>query len=194
MDREIEIVIEDLKRLIRSKGYIYTLCMIIFEDFHINPEKMQEINFRKRLNTKETSLLLGFLIQCQINFTPPDSWQDLMQMKQKTYELMEELHQAFTIPFMEKLQRGLEKEQEKKDFRKVRISEYPDGNSEGIRTLNRNIRTSYRINFYKTLFLINNYHLVHIKLKDLKEFNLKALLFFPIRLLYTHSDCSATPF
>ena len=30
----------------------------------------------------------------------------------------------------------------------VRIPEYPDGNSEGIRTLNRNIRTSYRINFY----------------------------------------------
>jgi len=69
----------------------------------------------------------------------------------------------------------------------VAYSEYPDGNSEGI-------RTSYRINFYKTLFLINNYHLVHIKLKDLKEFNLKALLFFPIRLLYTHSDCSAIPF
>ena len=62
--------------------------------------------------------MLGFLIQCQINFTSPDSWQDLMQMKQKTYELMEELHQAFTMPFVEKLQRSLEKEQEKKDFRK----------------------------------------------------------------------------
>jgi len=37
------------------------------------------------------------------------------------------------------------------------------------------------IQFLLTLFLINNYHLVHIKLKDLKEFNLKALLFFPIR-------------
>ena len=31
---------------------------------------------------------------------------------------------------------------------KLRIPEYPDGNSEGIRTLNRNIRTSYRFNFY----------------------------------------------
>ena len=118
MVRKTEIIIKDLKSLISSKGYIYALCMIILEDFHINPEKMQEINFRKRLNTKETSLLLGFLIQCQINFTPPDLWQDLMQMKQKTYELMEELHQAFTIPFVEKLQRSLEKEQEKKDIRK----------------------------------------------------------------------------
>lgn len=118
MVRKTEIIIKDLKSLISSKGYIYTLCMIIFEDFHINPEKMQEINLIKRLNHKEVSLLLGFLIQCQIYFTSPDSWQDLMQMKQKTYELMEELHQAFTMPFVEKLQRSLEKEQEKKDFRK----------------------------------------------------------------------------
>ena len=32
--------------------------------------------------------------------------------------------------------------------------------------------------FLLTLFLINNYHLVHIKLKDLKEFDLKAILLF----------------
>ena len=118
MVRKTEIVIKDLKSLISSKGYIYALCMIIFEDFHINPEKIQELNLIKRLSHKEVSLLLGFLIQSQINFAPPDSWQDLIQMKQKTYELMEELHQAFTIPFVEKLQRSLEKEQEKKDFRK----------------------------------------------------------------------------
>lgn len=116
--RKIEIIIKDLKNLISSKGYIYALCMILFEDFHINPEKIQEINLRKRLSLKEASLLLGFLIQNQINFTPPDSWQDLIQMKQKTYELMEELHQSFMIPFVEKLQKSLEKGHEKKDFRK----------------------------------------------------------------------------
>ncbi len=118
MVRKTEIVIKDLKSLISSKGYIYALCMIIFEDFHIDPEKIQEINLIKRLNTKEASLLLGFLIQNQITFTPPDLWQDLIQMKQKTYELMEELHQSFMISFAEKLQKSLKKEFEKKDFRK----------------------------------------------------------------------------
>jgi hypothetical protein len=116
--RKTEIVIKDLKSLISSKSYIYALCMIIFEDFHINPEKIQELNLIKRLSHKEVSLLLGFLIQSQINFTPPDSWQDLIQMKQKTYELMEELHQSFMIPFVEKIQKNLEKKHEKKDFRK----------------------------------------------------------------------------
>jgi len=33
-------------------------------------------------------------------------------------------------------------------YESMRIPEYPDGNSEGIRTLNRNIRTPYRFNFY----------------------------------------------
>ena len=37
------------------------------------------------------------------------------------------------------------------------------------------------IQFLLTLFLINNYHLVYIKLKDLKEFNLKSFTIFPIR-------------
>lgn len=116
--RKTEIVIKNLKNLISSKGYIYALCMIIFEDFHINPEKIQELNLIKRLSHKEVSLLLGFLIQSQINFAPPDSWQDLMQMKQKTYKLMEELQQSFMITFREKLQRSLKKEHKKEDLRK----------------------------------------------------------------------------
>jgi len=116
--RKTKIVIKDLKSLISSKGYIYALCMIIFEDFHINPEKIHEINLIKRLSHKEVSLLFGFLVQSQINFALPDSWQDLIQMKQKTYELMEALHQSFMIPFVEKMQKNLEKKHEKKDFRK----------------------------------------------------------------------------
>jgi hypothetical protein len=116
--RKTEIVIKNLKNLISSKGYIYALCMILFEDFHINPEKIQEINLIKRLTPKEASLLIGFLIQSQINFVSPDSWKDLIQMKLKTYKLMEELHQSFMIPFGEKLQRYVEKEHEKEDLRK----------------------------------------------------------------------------
>ena len=85
--RKTELVINDIKALIKTKGYIYALCMILFEDFHINPEKLQELNHRKRLSTKEASLLLGFLIQSEIDFLLPDTPQDLIQLKQKTYEL-----------------------------------------------------------------------------------------------------------
>ena len=116
--RNTETVIKDVKNLINSKGYIYALCMILFEDFHIDPEKIQEIDYRERISTKEASLLLGFLIQNEINFTAPDSWQDLIKMKHKTYELMEELQKSFMIPFFGKLQGSLEKEHKKENFRK----------------------------------------------------------------------------
>ncbi|MCK5039582.1 MAG: SEC-C domain-containing protein [Candidatus Aenigmarchaeota archaeon] len=115
--RKREVIIKDIKNLINTKGYIYALCMILFEDFYINPEKLQEINYGKRLGTKEASLLLGFLIQKEIDFSTPDTPQDLIQLKQKTYELMEELHYSFMIPFLEKLEKSFQKEHKKENLR-----------------------------------------------------------------------------
>ncbi len=108
--RTTEIIIEEIKELIVSKGYIYALCMIIFDDFHVNPEKMQDINYRERLSNKEASLLLGFLIQNLIDFNVPESPQDLIQMKQRTYELLEELHESISAPFFAKLKNNIEAE------------------------------------------------------------------------------------
>ncbi|MBA4336978.1 hypothetical protein C0416_04385 [bacterium] len=110
-------IIEELKTLINRKGYIYALCMILIEDFQVDPEKMHEMDIMKRLNVKEASLLLGFLIQNKIDFTTPKSWQELMEMKRKTYELMEKLHKSFMTPFLEKLKKNLEVEHDKKNYR-----------------------------------------------------------------------------
>ena len=115
--RETETVIKDLKDLINSKGYIYALCMILFEDFHINPEKLHEIDHRKSLSTNESSLLLGFLIQDVIDFSTPETPQDLIQLKQKTYELMEELHESFMITFLDKLKNSTDKTHDRRNIR-----------------------------------------------------------------------------
>jgi len=53
MMRDTELVISDIKSLINTKGYIYALCMIIFEDFHMALEQLHEINYRERLKTKK---------------------------------------------------------------------------------------------------------------------------------------------
>ncbi len=118
-----EIVIKDLKKLIRSKGYIYALCMILFEDFHINPETIHEIDHTKRLSIKEVSLLLGFLIQNEISFATPDSLNDLIHLKRNTYDLMENLQLSYQVSFNETLQNSPKKEhhienyrEEKKEF------------------------------------------------------------------------------
>lgn len=116
--RNIESVIQDIRMLVSTKGYIYALCMILFEDFHINLEKAHEIDYRKRLSTKEASLLLGFLIQNEIDFLTPNTPEDLIQLKNKTYELMEELHHSFNIPFIEIIHKSIEEKHEIQDFRK----------------------------------------------------------------------------
>ena len=118
MMRKTELVIKDIKELTSRKGYIYALCMIFFEDFHIEPEKLHELDNISRLSIKEASLLLGFLIQNKINFSIPDTPQYLMKLKQKTYKLMEELHNSFMIPFYEKLQESIKKEHKIEDYRK----------------------------------------------------------------------------
>ena len=126
--RKAEQVINDIKNLIYTKGYIYALCMILFEDFHIDPEKMHEMYNRQRLSVKEASLLLGFLIQKKINFSTPDSPQDLINMKQKTYELMGELHTSFMIPFFEKLEKSCKDGHKEENFRRDQKDFFGKGN------------------------------------------------------------------
>jgi hypothetical protein len=116
--RKTEEIIKEIKSLVHSKGYIYALSMILFEDFHINPEKMHEIDPSKRLSTNEASMLLGFLIQDVIDFSTPEIPQDLIHLKQKTYELMEELHESFLIIFFEKLKKTSGKTHDIKNYRK----------------------------------------------------------------------------
>lgn len=116
--KNTEVVITELKELIQTKGYIYALCMIIFDDFHINLEKLQEVDYRSRISTKEASLLLGFLIQNKIDFSTPDDPLILSQLKEKTYSLLEELHHSFMSPFFDKLNLMVENENDKLDFRK----------------------------------------------------------------------------
>lgn len=116
--RPAEQVIGDIKNLIYTKGYIYALCMIFFEDFHIDPEKLHEMDNHLRLSVKEASLLLGFLVQKKIDFATPDSPFDLINMKQKTYELMEDLHTSFMIPFLEKMEKSFSEEHKEINFRK----------------------------------------------------------------------------
>ena len=126
--RKTEVIIKEIKDLVVTKGYIYALCMIIFEDFSISPEELHKIDCMKRLSTKEASLLLGFLIQNEINFSIPDTPNDLIQLKQKTYDLMEELHGSFWNPFFDELQIKSQPEYKKENIRAEQKELFGKGN------------------------------------------------------------------
>src|ERR1035437_498370 len=110
--RKTSEVIEDIKKLIQTRGYIYALCMIIFEDFHIILEEIHKVNFRDRLNKNEVSFLIGFLIQRSIDFSYPNEPSDIIELKQKTYSLMKELHNSMLIHFAERMQNVMEKKED----------------------------------------------------------------------------------
>ncbi|MHB8109438.1 MAG: SEC-C metal-binding domain-containing protein [Syntrophorhabdaceae bacterium] len=65
----------------------------------------------------EASLLLGFLIQDRIDFSVPDTPEHLTEMKKQTYTLMNDLHQSFYVPFVEKFKKALEHEHKTEDYR-----------------------------------------------------------------------------
>jgi hypothetical protein len=69
-----------------------------------------------RLSTKEAALILGFLIQDEINFSVPSGPEDLMKMKEETYSLLESLHGTFNEVFINKLKENLEKKETDPEF------------------------------------------------------------------------------
>lgn len=104
-------VISDIKALISRPGYIYSLCLILFEDFHMSLEKVGTINYRERLSVKEAAFILGYLIQNKIDCTYPKSVESLIQNKKLTYKLLRELHNTFLYPQREMIQDMLSNQQ-----------------------------------------------------------------------------------
>lgn len=86
--RTREEIISDIKALIRQPGYIYSLCLILFEDFHVSLEKLGTINYRERLSVKAGAFILGYLVQNIIDCTYPESVESLIQNKELTYKLL----------------------------------------------------------------------------------------------------------
>lgn len=107
-----EEVIEEIRNLVNSEGYIYALCLILFEDFHLNLNTIHEVNHKEKLSIKEATFLIGFLVQDKINLTPPESPEYLFKLKAKTYSLMEELHLSYNKPLLDKFSDMFQQTQE----------------------------------------------------------------------------------
>lgn len=110
MIRSTEDVIADLKKLIHAPGYIYSLCLILYEDFHLDINKIHEVNHKIKLSVKECSLIIGFLSQKEIDFSFPTSPEEAIALKDKTYELMRELQSSFMAPQFAKIHEMLERQ------------------------------------------------------------------------------------
>tara|TARA_A100000171_G_scaffold52958_1_gene74632 strand:- start:8241 stop:10559 length:2319 start_codon:yes stop_codon:yes gene_type:complete len=110
--RNQEYIIDDIKTLVKSKGFIYTLCLILIEDFHFNVEKLHEVDYQSRLNKNEISFLIGLLIQKPISLEKPSSPLELIELKKSTHSLMYELHTSTMLPMFDKMEKVLRSKSE----------------------------------------------------------------------------------
>jgi len=108
MIRTTDQVIIDLKALIHTDGYIYALCLILFEDFHHDLNKLHLVDPRSKLSVKECSLIIGFLVQRPMNLNFPKSQEEVIGMKENTYKLAHELQMSFSEPQFSKLREIME--------------------------------------------------------------------------------------
>ena len=108
MIRNTSDILLDIKQLVKCRGYLYVICLIVVDDFHYNIEEMLQVNHRARLNKNEVLMLLGFLIQSRVSTETPNLPSDLIELKRKTYELMEELHHSTMLPFINKIKPFIE--------------------------------------------------------------------------------------
>lgn len=105
-------IITDIKGLVNREGYIYALCLILFEDFHVNLNTIHKVNHKVKISVKEASFLIGFLVQNKINLTKPMSPEYLFKLKEETYELMNELQFSYNKPFWDKFTKILQQQEE----------------------------------------------------------------------------------
>lgn len=117
-------VISKLTELINSKGYIYALCMILYEDFHLNLDEIHKVNYRERLSVKECTLIIGFLVKDKIDLSYPNAPDDLIDYKDKTYELMKELQDSLNSKQFNELHGLLNKVSNGEDISDVMPQEF----------------------------------------------------------------------
>jgi len=121
--KEKEEILKNIKDLTKKTWFFYALCMILTEDFLIIGEDIHKVNVHERVSNNEALLLLWFLIQWEINYTFPELPQDLINIKKEIYSLLQELHDSFSAPFIERMQKWIKNwfkdsnyEKDKKDF------------------------------------------------------------------------------
>lgn len=179
--RDTKYIINDLKELVNSQGYIYAICLIIMDDFHYNVEKIHEIDNWKRLNKNEVSLLLGLLIQNPISLDKPNSPFELIELKKKTYSLMDELHSSTLKPLADKLKPLIENPD---NFKKISKLEFFGGEDVFIEPIFYAGDGIYDFQYLE--FLNRKYKYDEKWLRENKHFNFKEITEITLELRNIH--------
>lgn len=87
-------IIQDIKKLVKTPGYIYVLSWIVVQDIWMPMDKIEEHNPHETISIQEASFLTGFLVQDQISYKTP-SKEIIVNLANQTRKLLSKLHASF---------------------------------------------------------------------------------------------------
>lgn len=85
-------IINQIKLLTREQGFIYSFLWLLYDDFYVYVDELENINPKDRVGIKEASLLLGFLVQSAIDYTIPNSIEQVISTRNEIVTKLSELH------------------------------------------------------------------------------------------------------
>jgi hypothetical protein len=117
-------ILSQLENLVRERGYLYSLALMVMRDLCVDVENILEINWHSRISLREFSFLFGLLVKQPISRDMP-SLEEVQGQIDTTYKLLHQLHVChmnFVKDMMPGFLIGKEQKSEteiEKDFKKL---------------------------------------------------------------------------
>lgn len=110
MNPDMQNTINEIKTLMKRKGFAYALCMMAIEDTAIDINLLSKRNTEERLSSNEFLFLWSLLINQKEIWSYPERRVDLYDIKCEIHDLMDKLHISFLYNSTQQIRNGLEKD------------------------------------------------------------------------------------
>lgn len=88
-------VINEIKLLTKKQGFIYSFLWLLYDGFYVYLDELENINPHDNIGIKEASLLLGFLVQSEINYIIPNSIEQVIGIRNEIVTKLSEIHKLW---------------------------------------------------------------------------------------------------
>src|SRR4051794_5463218 len=93
-NRPRDTILADIRKLVASKGYIYTLAEILSQDFFVDTRDVANVNWRGRLHNNEFALLMGLMLKSPAIDYSEITGRKIAKAIKQPRSLLDELHWA----------------------------------------------------------------------------------------------------
>ncbi len=95
-------IIKKLEEIVKVPGFIHTLTALLVKDMFFDPEEVADKDWSKHLSIQEFTFLIGLMVKNPISLELPSIDKQVSDFEEVP-KLFEQLHQAHTASFWEKM-------------------------------------------------------------------------------------------